>query len=99
MYKNINLFRNTGKKTEQQPDYKISVSEKLADGTFKNKEAGACWLKPMKDGGKYMSCQLKDAREHEGIQYAGFNLVEDNGGAPVRAPEQVEQTNDEDIPF
>jgi len=101
MYKNFNIFKNTNKTSENQPDYKISVSEKLADGSFKNKEAGACWLKPMRDGSKFMSCQLKDAREHEGVQYAGFSMQEDNGGVPTRIEQLAEMDDDGDssIPF
>jgi len=98
--KNFNIFKNTKKTNENQPDYTISVSEKLADGTYKNIDAGACWAKPMKDGGKFLSCQLKDARDHEGVSYPGFFIQQDNEGVPTRKEEPVQEEVESDvIPF
>lgn len=62
--KSFILLKNTSKKEDKHPDYRISikVGENLVDG-------GAAWIKEGKNG-KYLSAKLSDARDTR----AGFHL-------------------------
>lgn len=51
----FNLQKNN-KKTDKQPDYKISFQ---TEDTFV--QGGACWKKQDKNGNTYLSCTLSDA--------------------------------------
>lgn len=55
MIKLFSLQKNTNKKTDAQPDYRISL--KVGEGFA---EGGACWLKKDKNGNNYLSCKLAD---------------------------------------
>lgn len=55
MNKIFNLQKNKYKKTEGQPDYRISF--KTEDSFV---EGGACWIKKDKSGNTYLSCKLGD---------------------------------------
>ncbi len=48
-------MKNSFKKTDNQPDYKISFKdgESFVD-------AGGCWIKKTKTGNSYLSCKLGD---------------------------------------
>jgi len=98
MTKYINIFKNSNKQEgSQQPDYSMSISEKMPDGSYNNKDVGACWLKPMKDGNKYLSCALKEANERDGVKYAGFSITED--AALPQVNEVAPEITDDQTPF
>lgn len=90
--KNFSLQKNKFKKTEQAPDYKISV---LIEDKFT--DAGACWIKKDKNGNTFLSCKLSDLYvDHtKGVARAGFDLVQEQSQNPKVAdmPEMVETDN------
>jgi uncharacterized protein (DUF736 family) len=89
----FNIFKNTYKEKEGQPDYKMSM--KIGD---KYIEIGGCWLKDGKDGVKFFSCKLNDPYKERG----GWKLAEVSPKAEVEQVEQVEQTEEisvDKIPF
>lgn len=55
IYTNFSIFKNKFKKSENQPDYKMSAKQ---DDKFI--EIGACWIKQSKDGTQYLSCKLSE---------------------------------------
>lgn len=90
--KNFSLQKNKYKKTEQAPDYKISV--KLGEHFT---EAGACWIKKDKNGNTFLSCKLSDifVDHTKGVARAGFDLVQEQSQNPKVAEmeEMVETDN------
>jgi len=73
----FNLQKNTQKKDDKQPDYRISFKEK---DTFI--EGGACWKKQDKNGNTYLSCKLSDEwKDHtDATKFRrGWHLEADNG--------------------
>jgi hypothetical protein len=75
--KYFNIFKNTSKKEgSTAPDYRISVNIGTKENP-ENVEAGGCWLKDMKSGGKYFSCKLSDlyVDKEKGTARQGFDLV------------------------
>ena len=90
------LFKNTDKKSENQPDYRLVASE--GDNLI---TVGAGWVKEGKQG-KFVSMKLQDAREYEyeGVKKTapGFKVVKEEAETPKEA--QVEMDIDtENIPF
>lgn len=71
MIKIFNLQKNTQKKEDKQPDYRISFKD---ENTFV--EGGACWKKQDKNGNLYLSCKLSDAYEDK---RRGWHLEVDKG--------------------
>ena len=90
--KNFSLTKNSYKKTDTQPDYKMSV--KIED---KFVETGSCWIKKDKNGNTFLSCKLNDLYvDHtKGVARAGFDLVQEQSQNPKVAdmPEMVETDN------
>jgi len=72
--KNFTLQKNN-KKSDKQPDYKISVN--IGEEKSEFVEAGACWIKQDKNGKPYLSCKLSDVYvDHtKNVARKGFNLV------------------------
>lgn len=94
--KNFTITKNKFKKTDSQPDYKMSIKQ---DDAFI--EIGSCWLKEGKNG-KFFSCKLNDVYvDHvKGVARKGFDLVmeESNGNDMPEMPEEVEDIAD-NAPF
>jgi uncharacterized protein (DUF736 family) len=81
----FNLQKNN-KKSEGQPDYRISMRN---EDTFF--EGGACWIKKDKNGNTFLSCKLGDAwKDHtdESKSRKGFHIEEDK-------PVKMAKTEDE----
>ncbi len=55
----FNIFKNNKKTDAKHPDYVMQVSEKQADGTYKNYDVAGIWLKDMSNGSKFMSGMMK----------------------------------------
>lgn len=100
--KYFNIFKNTSeKKSETAPDYKISVNIGTKENP-QNVEAGGCWLKDMKNGGKYFSCKLSDAyADHvKGVARKGFELVmESSNGNDMPDMPEVSADDSAQPPF
>ena len=101
--KNFNLQKNKFKKTENAPDYKISVNiGNKEDSDFV--EAGACWVKKDRTGNTFLSCKLSDAyADHtKNIARKGFELVMDGQTEIVKTYQDkpdIQEEDDSEIPF
>jgi len=97
--KYFNIFKNTKKKEgSTAPDYNISVNIGTKEAP-ENADAGGCWLKDMKGGGKYFSCKLNDVYvDHiKGGARKGFEItIEGSNGNDM--PDMKEETED-NVPF
>jgi uncharacterized protein (DUF736 family) len=98
----FNLQKNANKKTETQPDYRISVN--IGDKDNSNYvEAGACWIKKDKKGNNFLSCKLADAyADHtKNVARKGFELVMEGQTEVVEkyADEPKEAEQFEDVGF
>lgn len=94
MIKNFYITKNKFKKTENQPDYKISFKDEKDNFV----DLGGAWLKEGK-AGKFFSCALGNAwKDHtnESNSRKGFHIEEDK----VEKLEIEDDSNDpEDMPF
>lgn len=72
-YTSFNIFKNNKKTDAKHPDYTMQVSEKQADGKYKNFDVAGIWLKDMASGGKFMSGMMKKTYQDK----AGFTIQED----------------------
>ena len=80
----FNLQKNN-KKSDNQPDYRISFR---TDDAFI--EGGVCWKKVDKAGNTYLSCKLGDAwKDHtdETKTRKGFHIEEDMAVKPTTTQE------------
>lgn len=84
--KKLSLFKNTDKKSESAPDYRLVASYQDASGAWVNETVGSFW-KPKSDNpnAPALSGNLADAREYNGTQYPGYKLVPDGVSVP-KAP-------------
>lgn len=107
--KKLSLFKNTDKKSESAPDYRLVASYQDATGNWVNETVGSFW-KPKSDNpnAPALTGSLSDAREYQGKTYPGYKLVPDGVDMPQTATPQsasvvpnypVENINPEDIPF
>lgn len=87
--KNFYITKNKFKKTDKQPDYKISF--KAENDEFV--EVGSAWIKDGK-GGKFFSCKLNDIYvDHvKNTARKGYVLIQE-GQTPIA--EKYEQVPDE----
>ena len=103
-YKYFDIVKNTYKpEGSSQPDYHIQVSQKLADGTYKNFRIASGWVKPMGEG-KKISCKMETAYvDKEGKTRPGFLVVMDVPKAdvtPTKTPTYPSgDINPNDLPF
>ena len=94
--KMFNIFKNTKKTKEGQPDYRMNV--KIGDNYV---ECGAGWIKDSKNG-KYISCKLNDVYvDHtKGTATQGFVLVQENSNGNDMPPiVEKEEVDESQIPF
>ena len=101
-YKYFDILKNDRKENENQPDYHIQVSQKLADGTYKNFRIASGWIKPMGDK-KKISCKMEGAYvDKEGKTRPGFLITMDVPKADSKVKD-IEYPKGEisaaDIPF
>ena len=86
MNKNFTLSKNKFKKTESQPDYRISMK---TNDTFVN--LGGAWIKKDKLGNTFLSCKLGDSwTDHTDTSKTrkGWNICEDKvEDTPNTSPE------------
>jgi hypothetical protein len=89
MIKNFSIFKVTEKKSENQPDYKISA--KIGEEFV---EVGAGWIKDGKSS-KYISCKLSDpyADHVKGTKRDGFHLAVDEMGNAKSYPVDKDEPN------
>lgn len=76
----FNIQKNTTKKSDNQPDYRISFRE--GDTFF---EGGACWKKKDKNGNTFLSCKLSDRyldHTDSSKNRKGWHLEEDKAEKP-----------------
>lgn len=108
--KKLSLFKNTEKKSESAPDYRLVASYQDASGAWVNETVGSFW-KPKGDNPKApaLTGNLSEPREYQGKQYTGYKIVPDGVSLPSRevaASESVlpdykegDDVKPEDIPF
>ena len=87
-------LQKNNKKTDTQPDYRMSVN--LGDKDNSNfVDCGACWIKKDKKGNAFLSCKLADAyADHtKGTARKGFELVME--GQTEVVEKYAEKTEDE----
>lgn len=106
--KKLSLFKNTDKKSESAPDYRLVASYQDASGNWVNETVGSFW-KPKSDNpnAPALTGNLADAREYQGKQYTGYKIVVDGADkpqtvapAPSVLPEYpAKDINPDDIPF
>ncbi len=96
--KKLSLFKNTEKKSESAPDYRLVASYQDASGNWVNETVGSFW-KPKSDNpnAPALSGNLSDAREYEGKQYTGYKIVPD--GVVTPAPETPKPAPVDEPPF
>ena len=99
--KYFNLQKNN-KKTDTQPDYRMSVN--IGDKDNSNYvEAGACWIKKDSKGNNFLSCKLADAyADHtKGTARKGFELVMEGQTETVQKYEDSpqEELDSSDVGF
>jgi len=105
--KKLSLFKNTDKKSESAPDYRLVASYQDASGAWVNETVGSFW-KPKSDNpnAPALSGNLSDAREYQGKKYPGYKIVPVGVVAPkaeqaasVLPDYPAENIDPEDIPF
>jgi hypothetical protein len=108
--KKLSLFKNTEKKTENAPDYRLVASYQDASGAWVNETVGSFW-KPKTTNPKSpaLTGNLSEAREYQGKQYTGYKIVPDGVVMPKAEPASPsalpdyppaeEDIDPEDIPF
>ena len=102
--KKLSLFKNTDKKSESAPDYRLVASYQDASGAWVNETVGSFWKKPSDNpNAPALSGSLSEAREYQGKQYPGYKIVPDGVSAPKAVlpeyPGKEHDINPEDIPF
>lgn len=100
--KNFILNRNNFKKTDKQPDYKLSVN--IGTNEKPNYvQGGAGWIRKNSKGETFLSVTLSDLYvDHtKGVARAGFDLVQEGIDRVKEMPEMVETDNvdPDSIPF
>ena len=95
MYKQFSITKNKYKKTETQPDYRMSI--KIGEEFV---EVASLWLKEAKDKSKYFSGKMNDVYvDHtKGIAKKGFIICEDSKNEPLPIKDKPIEDNHE-IPF
>jgi uncharacterized protein (DUF736 family) len=86
----ISIFKNTFKKGEKEPDYRISMVG--ANGGFQ--KAGAGWIKSTKTGDKYISATIDT--ELESASMIRHDIIE----VPPLSPEEkakLDKARDEEV--
>ena len=93
-----NLQKNN-KKTDVQPDYKISVN--LGEEQVNYVEAGACWIKKDRKGNNFLSCKLSDAyADHtKGTARKGFELKMEGETEVVEKYNELKEEDSSDVGF
>lgn len=90
MINTITLFPNGYKKTEKQPDYVASASEKV-DGQWVKHKVGSAWIKTLKDGTQIVEIALnyKPYEKQDGTVIPAYEIVEVGGVArtPLHQPQ------------
>ncbi len=96
--KKLSLFKNTDKKSESAPDYRLVASYQDASGAWVNETVGSFW-KPKSDNpnAPALSGNLADPREYQGKHYPGYKIVPD--GVTVQAPVLPDYPPDEINPL
>jgi hypothetical protein len=98
--KKLSLFKNTDKKTESAPDYRLVASYQDAAGNWVNETVGSLW-KPKSDNpnAPALTGSLSEAREYQGKQYTGYKIVPDGVSLPDRPASASNEIKAEDVPF
>lgn len=109
--KKLSLFKNTDKKSESAPDYRLVASYQDAAGAWVNETVGSFW-KPKSDNpnAPALTGSLSEAREYQGKQYTGYKIVPDGVAIPVEVTsarnesvlpdyKEGDDVKPEDIPF
>lgn len=87
----ITLFPNGYKKSEKQPDYVASCSEKV-DGQWIKHRVGSAWIKTLKDGTQIVEIALnyKPYEKQDGTVIPAYEIREVDGVARTPVHNQGE---------
>lgn len=108
----LSIFKKEGEKTNpNQPDYDVTVSFKLDDGSYVSRNVGGGWIKYKKDNVPYISIKINDKpyTKQNGDVVPAYKVVEIEAPAPQPAtqpqqhPQQqtvaTEEVKIENVPF
>lgn len=97
--KNLSVFKNDNKTSENQPDYRLVASYKDAEGNWHNETVASLWKgDKSKENGPALTGKMSDAREYEGKKYPGYSIQAE--GTPVQtAQPAAAPIADDGIPF
>lgn len=96
--KNISIFKNNDKKTENSPDYRMVASWKDELGNWQNVTVASLWKGDKDNGPALKGTMLDEYTNQDGKTYPAFEIKRidtvDKGVSSVASPD-----NEEDVPF